>query len=112
MKKVNIFAEDDEEEECPEEEKDERLVGKGESVVRGVIGREREEDEDLGEGGEREGDEEGVEVEVFPSGFGEVPGFGLVERWVSEVERGGPEEAGQAGREEEEERREMGRYRY
>lgn len=109
MKKVNAFAENDEKEECPEEEEDEGLVGKGESVSWMIGGGEGEEDEDLGEGGEREGDEESVEVEVFPSGFGEVPGFGFVERWVFEEERGGADEAGEACREEKEECREMGR---
>lgn len=53
---------------------------------------EGQEDEYFGEGGNGEGDDESVEVEIFPSGFREIPRLGAVERWVLEVKRGGVEE--------------------
>lgn len=72
---------------------------------------EGQKDEDFGEGGNGQGDDKDIEIEVFPSGFGEIPRFGAVERWIFEVERGGEEEAADAYGEQEEEGREMGCYR-
>jgi hypothetical protein len=82
------------------------LLKKRESV--GGVAGEGQEDEYFGEGGNGEGDDENVEVEVFPSGFGEIPRLGAVQRWVFEVKRGGHEEAAKADWEKEEESREMG----
>lgn len=82
------------------------MLEEGEAV-RGVA-REGEEEEDFGEGRDGEGDEEGVEVEVLPFRFREVPGLGSVRGWVLQVERVGAEEAAEADGEEEDEGREMG----
>lgn len=45
----------------------------GESV--GGVVREGDEGEEIGEGSDREGNGEDVEIEVFEFGVGEVPGF-------------------------------------
>lgn len=68
------------------------------------MGGEGEEEEEFGKCGNGEGNDEGIEIEVFKSGFGEVPGFGAVERWVFEVQRGGEQEAPETYGEQEEER--------
>lgn len=69
---------------------------------------ESQKDEEFGERSNGESEDESVEIEVFPFGFGKVPWFRAVERWVFQVERRGEEEAPEADRDEEEEGREMG----